>query len=99
MEDIGGFLDLSTAALVLIKPMILHVCELCLCSKLLGGGVESMAITEAFGGEQTPPCNAFLSDVFSSKFMNTFQIHEFTLSMSSSRVSHRKNPAVSHALW
>lgn len=25
-----------------------------LCSKLLGGGVESMAITEAFGGEETP---------------------------------------------
>uniref|UniRef100_A0AAX7T1M2 Meiotic recombination protein n=1 Tax=Astatotilapia calliptera TaxID=8154 RepID=A0AAX7T1M2_ASTCA len=44
---------LSTAALVLIKPMILHVCELCLCSKLLGGGVESMAITEAFGEFRT----------------------------------------------
>lgn len=29
------------------------VCILHVCSKLLGGGIESMAITEAFGGEDT----------------------------------------------
>lgn len=68
-----------------------------LCSKLLGGGVESMAITEAFGGEETPAF-LFINPKVSQQIITCLIYKKWILSLFV-RVPHRKNPAVSHALW
>lgn len=59
-------------------------------SKLLGGGIESMAITEAFGGKIT-----FIAKNIHA-IEDCLKSANITLSY---RVPHRQDPAVSHPLW
>lgn len=61
-------------------------------SKLLGGGVESMAITEAFGGKVT----VIVKNKHATIPEECLRSVNVTLSY---RVPHRENPAVSHPLW